>query len=59
MGSVTEVSREDLIARRERILEELGLTHDELEKLAAAGSLLGAEQDALDDLKDIAFLLGE
>jgi len=59
MGSVTEVSRADLIARRQRILSDLGMTYDELKARAASGSLLGEEQDALDTLKDIAFLLDE
>lgn len=59
MGTVTQVSRDDLLKRRARILAGLGMTNEDLQERAAAGTLLGSEQDALDELRDIAFLLGE
>lgn len=59
VGTVTAVSRDDLIERRRAILERLGLTYEELLARAEAGMLVGDEYEALDDLKDIAFLLGD
>jgi len=59
MVRVLEVSRDDLIARRERILERLGVTYEDLLRRAEIGALVGDEYEALDDLRDISYLLGD
>jgi hypothetical protein len=57
--SVVTVRRDDLFARRRRILERLGMSLDEFKNLAATSVLTGDQWDALEDLDNIAFLLGE
>jgi len=59
VGTVTAVSRDDLLERRRSILERLGLTYEELLARAEARTLVADEYEALDALKDIAFLLGD
>jgi hypothetical protein len=59
MARVQEVSREELIARRERILRRLGVSYDDLLSRAEAGALVGEEYEMLDYLRDIAYLLGD
>lgn len=59
MSPVIDVTREELIARRARILGSLGLTLDEYLSRAEANELSGLEWDVRDDLDTIAFLLGE
>jgi len=59
MAWVREVTREELLARRERILARLGMSYEEFLRRAEAYTLVGEEHDALDDLRDIEFLLGE
>lgn len=48
-----------MTARRERILAGLGVTREEFESRIEAGSLLGDEWHAAEDLEEIAFLLGD
>lgn len=57
--AVVTVRREDLVARRQRILERLGMSLDEFKNVAATSVLTGDQWDALEDLENIAFLLGE
>ena len=59
MAPVIEVTREELIARRDEILARLGLTLDEYLRRAAESELSGEEWDVRDDLDSIAFLLDE
>lgn len=59
MTRVEEVTPEALRTRRSEILEELGVTVDDLEALADAGSLDPEQRDALQQLRDIAYLLGD
>lgn len=59
MAPVIEVTREHLLARRDAILDRLGLTHQEYLRRAADSELSGEEWDVRDDLDSIAFLLNE
>ncbi|MBX6372511.1 MAG: hypothetical protein IRZ02_09695 [Acidothermus sp.] len=55
---VTE-TREKLEARRTEILASLGLTLEEFRSLVETRTLTGEEWEALEELDEIAFLLGE
>ncbi|MDR0359695.1 MAG: hypothetical protein LBJ87_09580 [bacterium] len=57
MGRVVEVSREELEARRARILDRVGVPLEELTRRAEASALIGDEWEAWQELQDIAFLL--
>lgn len=59
MAPVKSVARDELIARRERILDHLGLDLEEYMRRAASSELSGIEWEAREDLDSIAFLLGE
>lgn len=59
MAPVIEVTREELLARREQILSSLGIQLEEFYQRAEASELGGAEWAARDDMDTIAFLLGE
>ena len=59
MSQVFEVSREELEDRRRAILARLGTSLDDLRARAESGALVGEEWDALQELRDIAFLLGD
>lgn len=58
-GRVVEVSREELELRRKEVLGRLGISLTELTERASAGSLVGYEWEAWQDLRDIGFLLGD
>jgi hypothetical protein len=53
---VQEVSLKDLDARREAVLDRLGMSYDELAAKAAARSLIGDEWSAWEEIRDIDFL---
>ena len=59
MAPVVIVTRADLEARRAALLDELGMTLQEFKTLAATKTLSGSEVEALEELEEIAFLLGE
>ncbi len=59
MAPVIEVTREELLARRDAILARLGLTLEEYLRRAGESELSGEEWDVRDDLDSIAFLLNE
>jgi|1186.fasta_scaffold199348_1 hypothetical protein len=59
MAPVVTVTRADLEARRVALLNELGMTLEEFTTLAATRTLSGSEVEALEELEEIAFLLGE
>lgn len=59
MVRVREVSRDELLQRRRELLDEVGLSVDELRHRAESGSLVGDEWFAWDRLRDIDFLLGD
>lgn len=54
-----EVSRTDLERRRSEILASLGTTLDDFRERVGRGSLAGFEWDAVEELEEIAFLLGD
>ncbi|HSV66861.1 MAG TPA: hypothetical protein VLJ59_13245 [Mycobacteriales bacterium] len=56
---VREVTREELLRRREAILARLGVEYDELARRAESYSLAGDEWSAWDRLQEIEFLLGD
>lgn len=53
------VSRGALLARRESILRDLGVTRHEFEERARDGALTGDEWYLAEDLEEIAFLLDD
>ncbi len=55
---VLEPSRSELEARRERLLERLGMDRDELERAAESGALTGEQYWLLEDIRSVEFLLG-
>lgn len=59
MTRVLSVSRDELEARRTRILRNLHVTCSELAERARSSSLVAGEWEAWEELKDIAFLLGD
>lgn len=54
-----EVTREELLARRERVLASLGMRIDEFRERVAHGALSGEEWDAVAELEEIGFLLDD
>ncbi|MCY7289008.1 MAG: hypothetical protein LH624_12330 [Cryobacterium sp.] len=59
MTSVIEITREELIARRESILRRLDTTLPAFHTLAITKVLSGDEWEALERLDAINFLLGD
>lgn len=59
MVRVHEVTREELLARRQQILARAGKTEADLRERSHLGSLVGDEDALLEELRDIAYLLGE
>lgn len=55
---VTE-TRESLLVRRAAILSALGMTLEEFRLLGGTRTLTGDEWEALEELDEIAFLLGD
>lgn len=56
---VIEPSRGDLEERRQRLLARVGMSRDELDTAAKAGTLTGDQFWTWEDIKSIEFLLGE
>lgn len=54
---VLEPSRDELVARRERLLEQLGMSRSDLERAAQAGALIGDQIWLWEDIRSIEFLL--
>jgi hypothetical protein len=54
---IRRVTESDLVARRAEILDELGLTDDELQSKVRAGGLAGREWSAWSEIEDIDYLL--
>lgn len=59
MMRVVAPSRDELEEKRRAILARLGLTYEAFRDRAEAGSLVGEEWEAWEELQDVAFLLGE
>lgn len=57
MSKVTYVTREELLAQREDVLRDLGMTLEEFAELRSKYTLVGKEWHAAHDLDDIEFLL--
>ncbi len=57
MSHVSEVSRDELLRRREDILTRFGVAYDQLRARAEASLLVADEWAAWEELRDIAFLL--
>lgn len=58
MAPVIDVTREQLIARREEILDRIELDEPAFEEARATRSLSSEEWDAKEELEEIDFLLG-
>jgi hypothetical protein len=56
---VHEVTRDQLRARREAILDGLGVTYDDLARRARDYALVADEWRAWDELREIDFLLDD
>jgi hypothetical protein len=56
---IVTVRHDDLEARRNQILDKFGMTLDELKALAVTRTLTGEELEAIEELREIEFLLGE
>ena len=59
MAPIIEVTREELLARRQQILNRLGLTLEEYLQRGRESAFSGDEWDVRDDMDSIAFLLDE
>ncbi|GAB7141419.1 hypothetical protein [Mycobacterium riyadhense] len=59
MTRIAALSDDELRARRDLILEKLGMTLAEVRDRAMNYALVGDEHDAWEQLESIAFLLGE
>jgi len=57
--TVFQPSREELRSRRERLLGEIAMTREQLEREAELGSLSGSQYWTLEDIRSIEFLLGD
>jgi hypothetical protein len=58
-SAVIHVERSELIERRNKILTKVGVTEAELKARADRYELTPEEWAALEELREIAFLLGE
>lgn len=56
---VVEPSRDELEARRRRLLDHVGMTRDELDRAAQAGTLTSEQYWVWEDVTSTEFLLGE
>ena len=59
MTRLRELSRAELQARREAVLDRLGTSYEDLAAKAKARSLAGDEWAAWDELQEIDFLVGD
>ena len=59
MSPVVTMTGSELEERRRALLEDLGLSLAELKVLAETRTLTGHEFDVMEELDQIAFLLGE
>lgn len=53
-----ERTRDELVARRARVLHDLGMSREQFRERVREGSLSPAEWEARSELEEIAFLLG-
>lgn len=59
MARVISARRDDLLGRREAIVRDRGIDLADLVQKARTHTLSADERDALDELEEISFLLGE
>ncbi|GGM70859.1 hypothetical protein GCM10012275_46630 [Longimycelium tulufanense] len=59
MTHVVHVTRDELLQRRDEILQRFHVTLEEFQQRAQNASLVGDEWEAWEELKDVAYLLGE
>lgn len=59
MAHAVEVTRAELLKRRQQILRRFDTNLEEFTERAKSFSLVGEEWDAWDQLQNIAFLLGD
>jgi hypothetical protein len=55
---IRRVTEDDLVTRRAEILQEIGITSEELEAKVENGGLTGREWSAWSEIEDIDYLLG-
>ena len=58
-GIVREVSRQELLAERERLLASIALPREELEAMAELSGLSGTQFWVDEDIRSVEFLLGD
>ena len=59
MARVVEMTSETLEGRRQEVLSSIDVDEQELRRRAEAGTLSEQEWDAWEELRNIAFLLGD
>ncbi|CPR79873.1 Uncharacterised protein [Mycobacteroides abscessus] len=59
MTKIATLSDQELRARRQIILDKLGMSIEDLRRRAKGYALVGDEHDAWEQIESIAFLLGE
>jgi RecA-family ATPase len=59
MAIVRELTREDLVTRRDDVLRSVGLSSAELKERAESGGLVGAEWSAWEEIQEIEYLLSD
>jgi hypothetical protein len=59
MTTIDHPTRDEVRAQRDAILARLGVTFDELARMAAAGELVGEEWVAWAEVEELGYLLSE
>lgn len=59
MAIIRELTRADLIARRDEVLRSVDLSSAELEEKAESGGLVGEEWSAWEEIQEIEYLLSD
>lgn len=59
MTTIDHPTRDEVRAQRDAILARLGVTFDELARMAAVGELVGEEWIAWAEVEELGYLLGE
>jgi len=57
--TIDHPTRAEVSAQRDALLARLGMTFDELARMAAAGELVGEEWVAWAEIEELGYLLGE
>jgi len=59
MTTIDHPTRDEVRAKRDAILRHLGVTFDELARMAGAGELVGDEWIAWAEVEELGYLLSE